>query len=148
MVEYVKDGPGFIAYERAPSGKEAVRNYDELHELGKSWNGKRLVELYNAVASAQGQRAVNKFTNHDTGIKRLWALLEQLPVTPSDARGKKGLVLDLVQRPNGATLDELMTATGWQAHSLRGFLSVQRRDYTIERRPRAEDVIAYYANKK
>jgi hypothetical protein len=32
-------------------------------------------------------------------------------------------VLDLLERPDGATLKELMKATGWQPHSMRGFLS-------------------------
>ena len=32
-------------------------------------------------------------------------------------------MLDLLKRPDGATLKELMKATGWQAHSVRGFLS-------------------------
>ena len=31
--------------------------------------------------------------------------------------------LGLLGRKRGATLAELMTATGWQAHSVRGFLS-------------------------
>lgn len=36
---------------------------------------------------------------------------------------KTAKVLDLLKRPGGATLKELVKATGWQPHSVRGLLS-------------------------
>ena len=32
-------------------------------------------------------------------------------------------VIDLMKRPGGATLNEIVAATNWQAHSVRGFIS-------------------------
>ena len=39
------------------------------------------------------------------------------------AGSKTSQVLDLLRQPGGVTAKELMKATGWQAHSVRGFLS-------------------------
>lgn len=56
---------------------------------------------------------------------------DQAPLAPapctsapkSSASGKLGLVLALIRRPGGATSAELMEATGWQAHSVRGAIA-------------------------
>ncbi len=37
--------------------------------------------------------------------------------------GKLGLILDRLGRKTGATIDELVDATGWQNHSVHGALS-------------------------
>jgi hypothetical protein len=43
----------------------------------------------------------------------------------NDARegSKTATILDMLKRTGGATAKELLKATGWQPHSLRGFLS-------------------------
>jgi hypothetical protein len=44
---------------------------------------------------------------------------------PAPARrgSKTAKILELLGRPDGVTLKELIKATGWQAHSVRGYLS-------------------------
>ena len=43
--------------------------------------------------------------------------------TKANPGPKSGQIVSLLQRQNGASIAELMKATGWQAHSVRGFIS-------------------------
>ena len=47
-----------------------------------------------------------------------------------ESKGTK--ILDMIARPEGASLDKLMKATDWQAHSVRGFLSNAAKKQGIE----------------
>lgn len=44
-------------------------------------------------------------------------------VKATSAKTKQQICLDLISRPEGATVEELQAATGWQQHSVRGFLA-------------------------
>ncbi len=45
------------------------------------------------------------------------------PATAPPAAARRHKILDLLKRPGGVTLKELVKATGWQPNSVRGFLS-------------------------
>ena len=68
-------------------------------------------------------KSVKKATPAKRGAKG--AKRAKVPEKDAGARqgSKTQKVLDLLKRPGGVTTKELMKATGWQPHSVRGFLS-------------------------
>ena len=77
--------------------------------------------MWNRLPGATG---VKKFTNRETAVQRIWKAIQQIQ-PPAQATTKTNMVIALLRRPSGATLANLMAATGWQPHSVRGFLSAQ-----------------------
>jgi hypothetical protein len=49
--------------------------------------------------------------------------LQEGPLEGTGPQGKLGLLVGLLRRPGGATLPDIMVATGWQAHSVRGAIA-------------------------
>jgi hypothetical protein len=47
-------------------------------------------------------------------------------------QSKGAQILDLIGRPQGATLPEIMRGTAWQAHSVRGFLSTAAKKHNLK----------------
>lgn len=45
------------------------------------------------------------------------------PAPKGNSRGKTDAIVALLRRTEGATVEDLMEATGWQAHSVRGAIS-------------------------
>ncbi len=69
------------------------------------------------------KRTPNKTRPRTRAKKKSPAASAQKPDTAKRPGGKLGLILDRLGRKAGATIDELVNATGWQKHSVHGALS-------------------------
>jgi len=95
-----------------------------------AWPGSRLVSVWNQLPRVN---RVNKFTNRATAVRRsaIQANVSAAATpnthieTPGATDTKTARIIGLLREPSGATLRALMDFTGWQSHSVRGFLSRQ-----------------------
>ena len=83
-----------------------------------------------AAKPAPAKKAAKPAKEAKTSKKTAQTTEASVPRTES--KGSK--ILELIGRTNGATLAEIMNATDWQAHSVRGFLSIasKKRGIKIE----------------
>ena len=77
-------------------------------------------ETGTAQAKASGDQPK---PNKKASVARHRAHVATKKATSARDGSKTAKVLDLLKRPGGVTAKELMRATGWQPHSIRGFLS-------------------------
>jgi hypothetical protein len=82
----------------------------------------RLCEIWNSLP---GTRPVRRFTDRETAVRRIWNQAQELPMSSSakDTITKADQILALLRQPSGASLNSIIEVTGWQAHSVRGFVS-------------------------
>jgi hypothetical protein len=103
-------------------GEIVVASNAELQAAPLS--GKRLLALWNALPGVEKRRKVG---DREALIDQLWSAIEALPdpEPPSDARrpSKQDAVIAMLRRPEGATVEEVARATGWQRHTVRGVFS-------------------------
>ena len=116
----------------------------ELAHLASDWPGTRVVDVWNGIS---GVTPVRRFTNRSIAIARIWKAIQTL--APAEEKRnvasklgraarkprrkqhaqtagkntKQARVIALLKSPSGTTLIHLMRQTGWQAHSVRGFIS-------------------------
>lgn len=69
---------------------------------------------------------------------------QTLSPAPADpAQPKSAMVLDLLRREDGATLDEIVTATGWLPHSARAALTGLRKKGHMINKAKRGDLTCY-----
>jgi hypothetical protein len=95
-----------------------VASLDELRAA--RFSGKRLLALWNSLPDTE---KLTKLTNREAFIDRLWSAMEDVPDPRPTRPSKQAAVIALLRRPEGATVDEVRAATGWQPHTVRGVFS-------------------------
>jgi hypothetical protein len=123
---------------------QSFTNQKDLAKLTAEWPASRLIEIWNSfagVAPFDDLKPVKKFTSRKAAVARIWQAVARLsPDVAQPAKAprratakkaaiesgtnKKAEVVAMMKRAKGATLAEIMEATGWKKHTVRGFVSI------------------------
>jgi hypothetical protein len=123
---YIIGNDGIALCRETPTalndGEIVVTSEEELHAA--PLNGKRLLALWNALPGAEKRKKVG---DRAALLDQLWSAIELLP--DPERRGgpkppsKQDVVIAMLRQPEGATVDEVASVTGWQRHTVRGLFS-------------------------
>src|SRR6516165_12221798 len=123
---YIIGNDGITLCREPPANIEkdeiAVASKEELQAARLS--GKRLLALWNALPGVEKQTKVG---DREALIHRLWTAIEALPdpdqQSDTKAPSKQMAVIAMLRRSEGATIEEVASAMGWQRHTVRGLFS-------------------------
>jgi len=104
-----------VAPEKAPSKKGASQKKDAP-------------KGHKAAKGSKAKPAAKKKAK--TGKKAAKPVRIKEASTPR-AESKGAKILSMIRRPKGASLAEIMKATGWQAHSVRGYVSLAAKKHKL-----------------
>ncbi len=110
-------------YNGLPGVKGTKRFEDRKIAVSRIW-----AALGGAADSAPAQtptkaRAVAPKAARPAKVAKRKAVAKARTPKAAGAGTKQAIIQELVARPGGASLGELMAATGWQKHSVRGFIA-------------------------
>ena len=139
---------------RAEAGAISFDSQAKLTEVSAEWPASRLVEVWNSIPGntpvkkfENRKKALGRIWKAIQGLaaaaepettqsaKSLKTPKKAKPATKAapkkqaakasgDRVNKKAEVIAMMKRAKGATLAEIMETTGWQAHTVRGFVSI------------------------
>ena len=120
---YIIGNDGVALSREAPGalneGEIVVASNEELRAAPLS--GKQLLALWNALPGVEKRKKVG---DRAALIDQLWRAIEALPDPEPqpvvNRPSKQTTVIAMLRRPEGATVDEVASATGWQRHTVRG----------------------------
>ena len=102
------------AKKAAPAAQKAHVAPTKGKSADKASSGKKAPKGHKKAVTARPGRKKAKAGNRAGRAEK---------ATPAREGSKTAQILDLLKRPGGATLQEIMKFCEWQPHSVRGFLS-------------------------
>jgi hypothetical protein len=137
---------GRFALKITKAGREAIGVEEEDEDAGSS----------SAIPASKSQKAAPKPAGKKRATKTAASHPKDTPRSQKTGGGevsspgqirpgsKQAIIVDLMVRAKGATLDELIKATDWLPHTTRAALTgLRKRGYTVER-TRGDDKITRY----
>ena len=106
--------------------EDSSRKQTEDHEDARHGSASCKEVVTAASQPKKATRPARKAKAAKPAAKKASAKKATATTTKVEAKGtsKKDAVLALISRKSGATLAEIMEATGWQKHTVRGFISI------------------------
>jgi hypothetical protein len=137
---------GRFALKITKAGREAIGVDGEVEEAASSSAMPAAPKSKKEATKAAGAKSPTKAPAARTGpaAQRKTGGSDESSSGQLRPGSKQATIVDLMTRPKGATLDELIKATDWLPHTTRAALTgLRKRGYSIER-TRGEDKITRY----
>jgi len=108
-----------------PGNTEVTKFQDRKKAVARIW--KAIQRLVDEAQPDEPEAKPKKATKGAKPAKKAKAAKKVAKKTAGKAterNNKKAEVIEMMKRAKGVTLAEIMQATGWQAHTIRGFVSI------------------------